>query len=378
MKIVVAVDSFKGSLSSADGAEALAEGIRSVEPTFQVVGVPIADGGEGTIDAVQRARGGERIEVDVTDPLGRPCRAAYLLLRERATAVVELAQASGLPLLNPEERNPLKATTRGTGELVRDAVAHGARRVVLAVGGSATNDGGVGVSRALGARFLDAHGEEVAAGGGALLDVRAIDMSAVADAVLGATFEVATDVRNPLFGPTGAAYVYGPQKGADAAMVEQLDRGLRHLAGVIARCRGVDVANLPGAGAAGGIGACLAGLFGAEIVSGFDAIADVVGLEDAMAGADIVITGEGKLDGQTLSGKVPFGVTQRARKHGIPVFAVAGTILPEAEALRKEGVVGFFPIVSGPMSLEEAMADAHALMQATGRRIGYLLGHFGG
>ncbi len=377
MKVVIAVDSFKGSLSSAEAAAALAEGIRKAEPSFEISCIPIADGGEGTIDAVQSVRGGERIEVDATDPLGRPRRVPYLLLRDEATAVVELAQASGLPLLEPAERNPLKTTTLGTGQVLRSAIEAGARRIVLGVGGSATNDGGVGLSRALGARFLDAGGQEVRPVGEALPEISEIDLSAVPEEVRETAFNVATDVRNPLFGPLGAAQIYGPQKGADEAAVNRLDQGLEHLATVIQRATGIDVATLPGAGAAGGVGACLAGLFNAEIVAGFDAIAAVIGLDDAIAHADVVITGEGKLDGQTLSGKVPYGVARRAREEDVPVFAVAGEILPEAEALRKEGIDGFFPIVSGPISLEEAMANAGELMQATGRRIGYLLGRFG-
>jgi glycerate kinase len=377
MKVVIAVDSFKGSLSSADGAAALAEGIRTAEPSFEVVCIPIADGGEGTLDAVQSVRGGERIEVDATDPLGRPHRAPYLLLWKQKTAVVELAQASGLPLLEPGERDPLKTTTLGTGQVIRSAIEAGARRIVIGVGGSATNDGGVGLSTALGARFLDAGGEDVAPVGETLLDIEKIDLSAVPRSAMQATYKVATDVRNPLCGPLGAAQVYGPQKGADEEAVERLDQGLEHLAGIIDRFRGTDVAHLPGAGAAGGVGACLAGLFNAEIVSGFDAIAEVIGLDEVIAGADVVITGEGKLDGQTLSGKVPYGVARRAREHDVPVFAVAGEILPEAESLRKEGIDGFFPIVSGPMSLEHAMANAFGLMRTTGRRIGYLLGRFG-
>jgi glycerate kinase len=301
-----------------------------------------------------------------------------LFLREQATAVVELAQASGLPLLEAGERNPLETTTYGTGQVLRHAIAAGARRIGLAVGGSATNDGGVGLSQALGARFLDAHGTDIAPVGGALPELCTVDVRHVPPGVRATRFEVATDVTNPLFGPDGAAYVYGPQKGAGEEAVERLDQGLRHLARIIHALSGVDVANLPGAGAAGGVGACLAGLFGARIVSGFETVAGLVGLDAAIAGADLVITGEGKLDGQTLSGKAPFGVTACARRHTVPVFAVAGQILPQAEALRQLGVVGFFPIGAGPTSLREAMAGAAELMRATGRRIGYLLAHFGG
>jgi glycerate 2-kinase len=376
MNILVAVNSFKGSLGSAEAGEALAEGLREAGAGLAVTVVPIADGGEGTLQAIVAGGGGRAVTVETVDPLDRPCSGSFVLGKDDTIAIVELAQASGMLRLPREERNPLWTTTRGTGILVRAAIGAGARRILLTVGGSATNDGGIGLSSALGVRFLDKRAQEVAPVGANLEAIDAIDTSAVPPEVRETAFVVATDVQNPLYGPTGAAHVYGPQKGADAAAVEKLDRGLRHLADLIRAKTGVDVANMPGAGAAGGAPACLVGLFGGRIVSGFDMVADVIGLDAKLAEADVVITGEGRLDAQTLHGKVPLGVARRARGRGIPVLAVAGEITREAEALVSEGVVGFFPIVSGPMSLERAMAEVQVLLRTTGRRIGYLLRHF--
>ncbi|NMD37047.1 MAG: glycerate kinase, partial [Planctomycetes bacterium] len=306
--------------------------------------------------------------------LERPRRAAYLLLSGGETAVVELAAASGLTLLAPAERDPLAATTRGTGVVIRRAIDDGARRIILTVGGSATNDGGTGIAVALGAKFLDDRGGEVPPRGGDLVRIRAVDTEGVPLHVAGVEITIATDVSNPLCGPAGAARVCGPQKGASPSAVRVLDEGLKTLGEVLERHCGRAVASLPGAGAAGGTAASLVALFGARLVSGFETIAALAGLEREIAGAGLVITGEGRVDAQTLQGKVPLGVARLARRAGVPVMIVGGEIRPEAEALREEGVCGFFPIVSGPVSRAKAMSGARELMRATGRRIGYVLG----
>ena len=374
MRIVIAIDSFKGSLSSAQGADALAAGLLDADPALQILKVPIADGGEGTLEALARACEGRLVSVETFDPLERPRRAAYLLLSGGETAVVELAAASGLTLLAPAERDPLAATTRGTGVVIRRAIDDGARRIILTVGGSATNDGGTGIAVALGAKFLDDRGGEVPPRGGDLVRIRAVDTEGVPLHVAGVVLTIATDVSNPLCGPAGAARVYGPQKGASPSAVRVLDEGLKTLGEVLERHCGRAVASLPGAGAAGGTAASLVALFGARLVSGFETIAALAGLEREIAGAGLVITGEGRVDAQTLQGKVPLGVARLARRAGVPVMIVGGEIRPEAEALREEGVCGFFPIVSGPVSRAKAMSGARELMRATGRRIGYVLG----
>lgn len=374
MRIVIAIDSFKGSLSSAQGADALAAGLLDADPALQILKVPIADGGEGTLEALARACEGRLVSVETFDPLERPRRAAYLLLSGGETAVVELAASSGLTLLAPAERDPLAATTRGTGVVIRRAIDDGARRIILTVGGSATNDGGTGIAVALGAKFLDDRGGEVPPRGGDLVRIRAVDTEGVPLHVAGVEITIATDVSNPLCGPAGAARVYGPQKGASPSAVRVLDEGLKTLGEVLERHCGRAVASLPGAGAAGGTAASLVALFGARLVSGFETIAALAGLEREIAGAGLVITGEGRVDAQTLQGKVPLGVARLARRAGVPVMIVGGEIRPEAEALREEGVCGFFPIVSGPVSRAKAMSGARELMRATGRRIGYVLG----
>jgi glycerate 2-kinase len=362
-------------VSSREGADALARGLLEADPDSVIETIPIADGGEGTLEALAAACASRLVEAEGRDPLDRPCRGAYLALGDGATAVVELARCSGLTLLAPGERDPSATTTYGTGLLVGKAIADGARRVILAVGGSATNDAGMGICAALGVAFLDARGEALRPCGASLARVRAIDARAVPADVKNAELIVATDVRNPLHGPEGAACMYAPQKGADPAGVRALDEGLRALAGVLARYCGRDVASVPGTGAAGGVGAGLAAIFGARIESGFDTLAALTELERRIARADVVITGEGRVDAQTLKGKAPFGVARLARRAGVPVLLVGGAIEPDAEALRAEGVVGFFPIVAGPMALDEAMARAGELLRATGRRIGFLLAY---
>ncbi len=378
MKIVVAVDSFKGSISSVEAGDQIKAGLMEANPHFDVQVAGIADGGEGTVEAVYRVCGGEKVQMNVQGPDRRPVPASFVMLPDRRRAVVELAQASGLVLLGPAERNPLTATTFGTGELVREGVKRGARHVVLAVGGSATNDGGCGVCSALGVCFRNRRGEAFVPAGGTLSEIDTIDLGNVPEEVRRTRISVATDVDNPLCGPRGAAHVYAPQKGASPQQVEVLDRGLRQLAQTIAALVNREVAEIPGSGAAGGVGAALHGLFNADFVSGFSFLSDLIGLEAMICKADLVITGEGKVDSQTLQGKAPLGVARMAKKHGVCVFAVGGSISPDAERLREEGVAGFFPAVPGPVSLACAMENAPEFLRTTARRIGYLLDHFTG
>ncbi|MBD2864868.1 glycerate kinase [Paenibacillus oceani] len=371
-RVVVAPDSFKGSLSSVDAAEAIRSGIRRAVPDAEVVIVPMADGGEGTVDAVLAAAGGERIEAEVTGPLGEPVRAAYGLLPDGRTAVIEMAAASGLPLVGTNERDPLRATTYGTGQLIRDALDRGVQRILIGLGGSATNDGGMGMAQALGVRFADAEGRELAAGrgcGGELERIASIDASGLDPRFAAAEVTVLSDVTNPLCGPDGASPVYGPQKGATPEMVERLDRGLAHYAERIAALNGRQVAEVPGAGAAGGLGAGLLAFGRTEMQSGIRVVMELAGFGRAAEGAALVITGEGRTDGQTAFGKVPAGIAEAAGVHGVPVVCLSGGLGDGAEALYDRGIAALFSIANRPMTLDEAMGDAAALLAEAAENI---------
>lgn len=355
MKVLIAIDSFKGSISSIEGSEAISLGIKEVYPEADIVTLPLADGGEGTVDALVQATGGKRVEKEVTGPLKEKVNAAYGILGGGKTAVIEVAAACGLPLVPDSQRNPLLTTTYGVGELLSDAIEKGCRDFVIGLGGSATNDAGIGMLQALGFRFLNLQNEEVGLGAQALHDIWKIDLSQVHTKLKECTFKVACDVNNPLYGPNGAAHIFGPQKGAAPDMVKQLDKGLEHFAEIVFQALGTDIHNTPGAGAAGGLGAAFSGFLSAHLQSGTQLVLDIVGMEKNMQGADFVITGEGKLDGQTSMGKAPLGVAQLAQKHTIPVLALAGGITEETAALNKLGVTSYFSIVNAPMMLEEAM-----------------------
>lgn len=363
MRVLVAVDSFKGSMSSMQAAEAIRAGIVRVCPGAEVLAVPVADGGEGTVEALVAATGGEFAEVVVTGPLGTPVNARFGLL-PGDTAVLEMAAASGLTLVPEEKRNPMLTTTFGTGELIKAALDRGATIIVMGIGGSATNDGGTGMAKALGVRLLDASGKDLKPGAVDLGKLARIDMAGLDPRVRRVKIRVACDVQNPLCGPTGASTVYGPQKGATPEMVAHLDAGLAHLAGIIREQLGIDVAEIPGAGAAGGLGAGLIAFAGAELQSGVDLVLDTLDLDSMMRGVDLVITGEGQIDGQSAYGKVPAGVAARAAKQGLPVLAVTGGIGPGAESLYQLGVTAIIPIVNGPISKKEAMENAAALTTA--------------
>lgn len=355
LRILIAPDSFKGSLSSSDVAEALAEGWLKVWPQANVHRLPLADGGEGTVEAMVDATGGRMISLKATGPLGEPVSSFYGILGDRKTAVIEMAAASGLPLVPAEQRNPLVTTTRGTGELIRHALDQGCRRFVIGLGGSATNDGGVGMAQALGASFRDHLDRELADGGAALADLASIDLSGLDPRITESSILVACDVDNPLTGPQGASAVYGPQKGATPQMVEELDQALARLAHVIEEEMGIDVDKIPGAGAAGGMGAGLAAFLGARLKPGIEIVLEAVGFDKALEGADLVITGEGALDAQTAFGKAPKGVADAAVKKGVPVVAVAGSVADDAAILYEHGFDAIFSCTPRPMSLDEAV-----------------------
>lgn len=372
MRIVVAPQEFKGSLTAVQAAAAIATGLTRVLPDATVEQVPLADGGPGTVAAVVAAAGGELRTVTCRDPLGRPITAAFGLVDGGRTAVVEMAAAAGLTLLRPEERDARRASTEGVGDLIRAAVGAGARRIVVGLGGSATNDGGSGMARALGVRFLDADGHELPPGGAALLHLARVDIAGLDPRLRDVEVIGATDVRNPLCGPEGASAVYGPQKGATPTEVAELDAALRHYADVLRRDLGVDVAEQPGAGAAGGLGAALVAFLGARLRSGFELVAEVVHLEPRLAGADLVITGEGRLDGQSLFGKTTVGVARLARRHAVPAVALCGGLGEGWEQALAEGLTAAWSIAPGPATLAELEARAAALLASAATQVARL------
>ncbi|MGK7376931.1 glycerate kinase [Planococcus sp. 1R117A] len=355
MKVLIAIDSFKGSLSSIEASRAVELGIKEVYPQAEIVTLPLADGGEGTVEALLHAVGGDSIETIVSGPLSVPKNARYGILTNGNTAVIEVAEACGLVHVPLDQRNPLLATTFGVGQLILDAIEKGCREFIIGLGGSATNDGGVGMLQALGFRFLDEENKEVGSGGKELKKIRSVDLSQVIPELATCHFRIACDVNNVLYGPTGAAPIFGPQKGATPEMVESLDAGLRNFAEVVWEQLGIDLQNLPGAGAAGGLGAAFSGFLQADLESGIELILDLTAMEEKMQGADFVITGEGKLDDQTAMGKAPLGVAQLAAKKGISVIALAGAVPADASILNGLGITACFSISNAPMSLEEAM-----------------------
>ncbi|MEW6547082.1 MAG: glycerate kinase [Bacillota bacterium] len=370
MRILVAPDSFKGSLSGVQVAEALGKGLKRALPGATVVPCPVADGGEGTAEVLVLNTGGRMVQRTVMGPLGEPVEARFAVLGDGETAVVEIAAASGLPLVPPARRDPLVTTSYGTGQLIMAAIEEGCQRVVVALGGSATVDGGLGMLEALGFRFLDASGRAVPRGGRGL----ALVESALRPVHLPPVeFVGACDVDNPLVGPQGAARVYGPQKGATPEVVEELDRGLAHLAAVWKREWGVDVAELPGAGAAGGAGAALAAALRAPLISGAHLVLEYSGLQRRLEKADLVITGEGRMDFQTQRGKAPAAVAAAARRAGVPVVAVCGSIAASPEQLEETGIAVALGITEGPTTLEESMARAAELLERAGERLARLL-----
>ena len=354
IKIVVAPDSFKGSLTSVQVADGIERGIKKFAHNSLIERFAIADGGEGSLEAIVNSLGGEFVPVMVHDPLMREMVARYGVVENSSTAVIEIAAASGLPLLNKGERNPTKTTTFGSGELILDALKRGCRSFIICIGGSATNDAGIGMLSALGYRFLDINGDELQSIGEDLVSVSKIDSYNTVEELKGAKFTVACDVTNPLYGKEGAAYVFAPQKGATPKMVEMLDAGLKNFSSVVKEELNVDISRVEGAGAAGGLGGAFIAFLGAELKPGIELILDTVGFNNALEGADLVITGEGKLDRQTTMGKAPMGVLKRAKEFGVPVIAIGGAV-EDKQLLLDMGFTGVYAIKPKDMPLERAM-----------------------
>ena len=362
MKIVIAPQAFKGSISALRAAEMMAEGVRRVFPDSRTELVPVADGGDGTLETLVEASGGEIRSSEVTGPLGETRTAVWGAMGDGRTAVIEMARTSGLALVAVEDRDPLVATTYGLGQAIRDALDSGFRRFILGIGGSATNDAGAGMAQALGARLLDSDGNDLAPGGAALADLDRVDLSGLDPRVAESDVAVACDVSNPLTGPEGASAVYGPQKGATPEMVARLDAALAHLAAVVRRDLGVEIDAIPGAGAAGGLGGGMIGFLGGHLEAGVDIVLETVGLESRLEGADLVITGEGSVDYQTVYNKAPIGVARRAKARGIPVVAIAGSLGERHREVHDHGIDAVLAITSRPMTLEEASAQVDELV----------------
>ena len=373
MKIVIAPDSFKGSLTALEAANAIEEGLKRFFPEAEIIKVPMADGGEGTVQSLVDATGGRIVKRIVTGPLGDKVEAQFGILGDGRTAVIEMASASGLPLVPPDKRNPMVTTTYGTGELIKAALDMGCRKFIIGIGGSATNDGGGGMAQALGVKLLDEEGNDIPFGGGGLLKLDRIDISTLDPRIAESEIVVACDVDNPLTGPRGAARVYSPQKGATPDMVEILDKALEHFAEVVKRDLGRDIKDVPGAGAAGGLGAGLMAFLNARLQLGVDIVIEATGLEGKVKGADLVITGEGGIDSQTIYGKTPIGVAKVAKKFGIPVLAVAGGISDDASVVYEHGIDGLMSIIPRPMTLDEAMAQGKKLLSDAAERIARLI-----
>ncbi|HEY5560264.1 MAG TPA: glycerate kinase [Clostridiaceae bacterium] len=373
MKIILAPDSFKGSLSAFEVCKSIEKGIRKVFYDAEIVSSPMADGGEGTVQSLVDATNGKLLTLKVKGPLLKEVDAFYGMLGDGKTAVIEMASASGITLITKEERNPMLTTTYGTGEIIKHALDLGCRNFILGIGGSATNDGGAGMVNALGAKLLDEKGYEIDLGGGALNRLQSIDLSGMDARIKQSNIEVACDVNNPLCGENGTSYIFGPQKGADMDMVITLDKNLSHYAEMVKKYLGISIKDYPGAGAAGGLGGGLFAFLNAKLKSGIDIVIETTAFEEKLKDADLVITGEGMIDYQTQYGKTPYGVAKLAKKYDIPVIAIAGGIGENAEELYSKGFDSIFSIVDKPMSLEHAIENCDLLLQNTAERIMRLL-----
>lgn len=362
MKIVVAPQAFKGSISALDAANAMREGVLRVVPDAEVVMVPVADGGDGTLETLIEGSNGRIHQIEVTGPLGERRIADWGAMGDGATAVLEMARTSGLALVPEELRNPLVATTYGLGDAMRHAMGSGYRRFIVGIGGSATNDAGAGMAQALGVRLLDESGNELEHGGAALARLHTIDMSSLDKLVNECEFLVACDVNNPLTGPTGASAIYGPQKGATPEMIKELDAALSHFADIVVRDIGVEVSDVAGAGAAGGLGGGLIAFVGGQLRAGVDIVLDTVGLDDYLTNCNLVITGEGSMDHSTIYNKAPVGVAARAKRLGIPVVGISGSLGSGFQDVHDHGIDALSAITSGPMTLDEASQRAGELI----------------
>lgn len=360
MKIVIAIDSFKGSLTSIDAGNTIKSSILKIKPEAEIIVKPLADGGEGTTDALIEGLNGNKINITVTGPLGTPVDAYYGILPETNTAVMEMAQASGITLISEKEKNPLTATTYGVGEMILDACKRGCKNFIIGIGGSATNDGGLGMLKALGYEFLDSNGNDVSEGAKALSLIQTVNDKNVSSLLSSCNFRIACDVNNPLYGPNGATYVYGPQKGVTKEQLAFLDNNMKHYAAISSDFLGINHANTPGAGAAGGMGFAFLSYLNATLLPGIELIMNAVDLEKDLKDADIVITGEGRLDYQSAMGKAPVGVARLAKKYNAKVIAFAGSVTDDACTCNKAGIDAFFPIIRGITSLEDAMNPENA------------------
>lgn len=369
MKIVIAPDSFKESLTALEVAQAIENGMRKILPEATFIQIPMADGGEGTVQSLVDATGGRIISRTVTGPLGEPVEAFLGLSGDEKTAVIEMAAASGLHLVPVENRNPLITTTRGTGELISAALDYGVEHIIIGIGGSATNDGGAGMAKALGIKLLDATGKEIGEGGGSLSQLYSIDMSKIDSRLASVKIEVACDVDNPLTGPKGAPAIFGPQKGATPEMVNILNENLYHYAEIIRRDLDKEIELVPGAGAAGGLGGGLMAFLSAELKRGVDIVLDATKLEEHISHADLVITGEGQIDAQTIFGKTPIGVAKTAKKHNVSVIAIAGNVASDSEVVHEHGIDAVFSIVPGVIPLSDAFENASSYVERVSANI---------
>ena len=373
MKIVIAPDSFKESLTALEVAASIERGIRKVIPNAEIVKVPMADGGEGTVQSLIDSSQGSIVKAKVIGPMGNQVQAHFGLMGNSHTAVIEMASASGIHLAEPENRNPLITTTFGTGQLIKAALDLKVNHLILGIGGSATNDAGMGMCQALGIQFLDEKGNSLGYGGGELDKLAKIDLTNLDPRLANVTLEVACDVTNPLCGPTGASHVFGPQKGATPEMITRLDANLAHFADVVLEQLGVDVKNIPGAGAAGGLGAALYGLLNATMKPGIDIVIEATQLEQAIQGADVVITGEGRIDSQTIHGKTPSGVAKVCKAANIPVIGIAGCLSPDCAVVHDYGIDAVFDVVPGATDLQSALENASSNLELTARNVAALL-----
>lgn len=376
MKIIIAPDSYKESLTAMEVATAIENGFRQVMPNAEYIKLPMADGGEGTVQSLVDASSGRIIECTVTGPLGEQVNGFFGLMGDGKTAIIEMAAASGLHLVSPEQRNPMLTTSFGTGELILAALDKGVEHIIVGIGGSATNDGGIGMAQALGVRLLDENNKSINYGGGALARLHHIDISDIDPRLAKLKLEVACDVDNPLCGEKGASQVFGPQKGATPEMVVQLDNNLAHYAEIIKRDLGTDVKDIAGAGAAGGMGAALLGLFNAQLRPGIEIVMDAVNLADVLKDADLVITGEGRIDSQTIHGKTPIGVARTAKRFNKPVIGIAGCLSYDCDVVYDHGIDAVFSVVPRSVSLAEALAEAAINVELTARNVAaiYTLG----
>jgi len=373
MKLVIAPDSWKESLTALEVATAIEDGFREVWPDAEYVKIPVADGGEGTVDAMVAATSGERVEVEVTGPLGTRIPSFYGISGDKQSAFIEMAAASGLELVPASARNPLNTTSWGTGELIRHALDAGVNHIIIGIGGSATNDGGAGMVQALGAKLLNDRAQPLGYGGGELATLAQIDLSELDPRLAECRIEVACDVSNPLTGPEGATAVFGPQKGATVEMVTALDDALGHYAKIIARDLDIDVLSLAGGGAAGGMGAALYAFCGATLRQGIEIVTDALRLDEQVADADIVITGEGRIDSQTIHGKVPVGVAKVAKRYNKPVIGIAGSLTADVGVVHQHGIDAVFSVLYSICSLEDALGNAQANLRMSARNIAAVL-----